>query len=364
MTSSTHPAQPGMMEAKFNISKLLDIPINSRRALQGAHLGLLTCLSGAGRGGRPAPGRAAGARARASSSEGGGPAARRPPSCVLGRRIGLRPRASRPCIVMRSCLCTLPCASHTRMRHSFVALERRTHAPRIQAGPRAGARRSCSPSPAWSPVAAASSSSASSSASPSADTSQGVQDRHHPDRHAPGARRRRRRASRTRSPRRASPTSPTTCRTPQGDMATTASIAQKFAGDSLDLDPRRRHADDPGRGQGRSPTTPIVFTAVTDPVGAGLVHRPQRARPATSPASATCSRSSRSSSSSRPSVPDAKTVGIVYNAGESNSVFLVKQAEKDAASHGPHDRQGARPAPRPRSRPRRSRWSAASTPSP
>ena len=29
MTSSTHPALPGMMEAKFNISKLLDIPINS-----------------------------------------------------------------------------------------------------------------------------------------------------------------------------------------------------------------------------------------------------------------------------------------------------------------------------------------------
>jgi dimethylamine--corrinoid protein Co-methyltransferase len=28
MTSSTHPAEPGMMEAKFNISKLLDIPIN------------------------------------------------------------------------------------------------------------------------------------------------------------------------------------------------------------------------------------------------------------------------------------------------------------------------------------------------
>ena len=28
MTSSTHPGEPGMMEAKFNISRLLDIPIN------------------------------------------------------------------------------------------------------------------------------------------------------------------------------------------------------------------------------------------------------------------------------------------------------------------------------------------------
>jgi dimethylamine--corrinoid protein Co-methyltransferase len=28
MTSSTHPSDAGMMEAKFNISRLLDIPIN------------------------------------------------------------------------------------------------------------------------------------------------------------------------------------------------------------------------------------------------------------------------------------------------------------------------------------------------
>ena len=28
-TSNVHPTEPGMMEAKFNISKLLDIPINS-----------------------------------------------------------------------------------------------------------------------------------------------------------------------------------------------------------------------------------------------------------------------------------------------------------------------------------------------
>ena len=32
--------------------------------------------------------------------------------------------------------------------------------------------------------------------------------------------------------------------------------------------------------------------------------------------------------------PDAKNVGMVYNAGESNSVFLVEQAEKDAATMG------------------------------
>ena len=65
----------------------------------------------------------------------------------------------------------------------------------------------------------------------------------------------------------------------QGDMATASSIAQKFAGEGLDLvlgvaTPTTQavvKADT---------TTPIVFTAVTDPVGAGIVSDPTR-RPAT-----------------------------------------------------------------------------------
>ena len=43
-TSSTHPDEPGMMEAKFNISDVLDIPINcverfKKRARIGAPVG-------------------------------------------------------------------------------------------------------------------------------------------------------------------------------------------------------------------------------------------------------------------------------------------------------------------------------------
>ena len=39
MTSTTHPDEPGMMEAKFNISEALDIPINCvERFKRRAHL--------------------------------------------------------------------------------------------------------------------------------------------------------------------------------------------------------------------------------------------------------------------------------------------------------------------------------------
>ncbi len=115
----------------------------------------------------------------------------------------------------------------------------------------------------------------------------------------------------------------------EGDMATTAQIAQKFAGENLDLilgvaTPTTQavvKADT---------TTPIVFTAVTDPVGAGIV-----ADPAAPAANVT------GVSDMLPVqphldlikeiVPNVKTIGVLYNAGESNSVFLVK-AEKAAAA--------------------------------
>jgi putative ABC transport system substrate-binding protein len=118
----------------------------------------------------------------------------------------------------------------------------------------------------------------------------------------------------------------------EGDMATTASIAQKFAGDNLDL--AIGVATPTSQALAKAITDrPVVFTAVTDPVGAGLVtdvNAPsgnitgvsdmQPVKPILE--LATTFR------------PDAKNVGMVYNAGESNSVFLVTQAEKDAASMG------------------------------
>ena len=118
----------------------------------------------------------------------------------------------------------------------------------------------------------------------------------------------------------------------QGDMATTASIAQKFAGDNLNL--AIGVATPTAQALAKAVTTaPVLFTAVTDPVGAGLV------TDTNAPGGNVTGVSDMQPV--KPILdlvktfrPDAKNVGMVYNAGESNSVFLVTEAEKEAAAMG------------------------------
>ncbi len=118
----------------------------------------------------------------------------------------------------------------------------------------------------------------------------------------------------------------------EGDMATTASIAQKFAADGLDLilgvaTPTTQAVVKADK------TTPIVFTAVTDPVGAGLVANPE------SPDANVTGVSDLQPVEpilelAKQFNPDAKSVGIVYNAGESNSVYIVEAAKEAAGAMG------------------------------
>jgi len=118
----------------------------------------------------------------------------------------------------------------------------------------------------------------------------------------------------------------------EGDMATTASIAQKFATDGLDLilgvaTPTSQAMVKADK------TTPIVFTAVTDPVGAGLV---------TDPAAPEANVTGVSDLQPVEPIlelakqfnPEATKVGIVYNAGESNSVYIVEAAKTAGAAMG------------------------------
>ena len=77
-------------------------------------------------------------------------------------------------------------------------------------------------------------------------------------------------------------------------------------------------------------TTPIVFTAVTDPVGSGIV------TDAKAPGANVTGVSDMLPVQPhleliKQIVPNVNTIGVLYNAGESNSVFLVK-AEKAAAA--------------------------------
>lgn len=114
----------------------------------------------------------------------------------------------------------------------------------------------------------------------------------------------------------------------QGDMATASSIAQKFAGDNLDLilgiaTPTTQAVVKADK------TTPIVFTAVTDPVGSGLVKNAEAPEANVTGVSDMLPVEPHLALIKRV-VPDVKRVGVLYNAGETNSVFLV-EAEKKAA---------------------------------
>ena len=118
----------------------------------------------------------------------------------------------------------------------------------------------------------------------------------------------------------------------EGDMATTAAIAQKFAADGLDLilgvaTPTTQAMVKADK------VTPIVFTAVTDPVGAGLVTNPE-APEANVTGVSDLQPVEPILALAKQFNPDAKTVGMVYNAGESNSVYLVEAAKKAATGMG------------------------------
>jgi putative ABC transport system substrate-binding protein len=118
----------------------------------------------------------------------------------------------------------------------------------------------------------------------------------------------------------------------QGDMSTNASIAQKFASDQLDLILGVSTPSTQAVVKAIT-TTPIVFTAITDPVSAGLLTDPQ-APSANVTGVSDQMRVEPVLELVKQINPDAKAVGIVYNSGESNSVFIVKQVEAAVAPLG------------------------------
>ena len=118
----------------------------------------------------------------------------------------------------------------------------------------------------------------------------------------------------------------------QGDMATAASIAQKFAGEGLDLifgiaTPTSQAVVKADQ------TTPIVFTAVTDPVGAGLVKNVEAPEANVTGVSDMLPVDSHLELIKQ-IVPDVKTVGVIYSSGEVNSAVQVELAREAAAAQG------------------------------
>ncbi|MGB8021332.1 MAG: ABC transporter substrate-binding protein [Candidatus Nanopelagicales bacterium] len=118
----------------------------------------------------------------------------------------------------------------------------------------------------------------------------------------------------------------------QGDTATVASIAQKFANEELDLilgvaTPTSQAVVKAEK------DAPIVFTAVTDPVGAGLV------TDADAPGANVTGVSDMLPMEPtldliKQVVPSVKNLGVIYNSGEANSVFLVGKQKAAAQAAG------------------------------
>lgn len=118
----------------------------------------------------------------------------------------------------------------------------------------------------------------------------------------------------------------------QNNRAVSGQIARKLVGDEVDLILTISTASSQDMAAATK-RIPILFSAVTDPVTAGLVKSLEKPG---GNVSGTMDRSptSRQMALIREIIPNAKTIGVVYNAGEANSVASVEEIEAEAAKLG------------------------------
>jgi len=119
----------------------------------------------------------------------------------------------------------------------------------------------------------------------------------------------------------------------QGAPATAAQIAKKFAGEQPDVvvgiaTPSAQALASSARG------IPLVFSAVTDPVGARLVKSMDNANGGYVTGVSDLSPIDSHMALVKTIVPQATRLGVIYNPGEANSATLVALVKKFAPSHG------------------------------
>lgn len=118
----------------------------------------------------------------------------------------------------------------------------------------------------------------------------------------------------------------------QGNTVTAGQIARKFAGDKPDVivaiaTPSAQAAATAARG------IPVVFSAVTDPVGAKLV--PTLEKPGKNVTGVTDMLPvGKHMALVKDLLPGAKTIGVIYNPGEANSVSTVNMVKEEAPKLG------------------------------
>lgn len=120
----------------------------------------------------------------------------------------------------------------------------------------------------------------------------------------------------------------------QNDMNNQATIAQKFVADKKDLILGIATPTAQAMAQATK-DIPVLFTAVTDAVGAKLVQsNEQPGGNVTGTVDMHPEAVSKLMEFISKNVPDVKTVGILYNPGEANSVVNVEMAEKNLTDLG------------------------------
>ena len=118
----------------------------------------------------------------------------------------------------------------------------------------------------------------------------------------------------------------------QGQIVNTISIAKKFAGDKPDVivaiaTPSAQAVVK------NAPGIPLVFSAITDPIGAGLVKKLKKpGKNATGVSDLTPITSHLELI--KTVIPKVKKVGVVYNSGEANSLTLVKLLKENGKAMG------------------------------
>lgn len=123
----------------------------------------------------------------------------------------------------------------------------------------------------------------------------------------------------------------------QGDIANAQMIAEKFASDKVDLilsiaTPTSQAAQNATKGS----DIPVIFTAVSDPKFSGLVENVEAPEANITGVTDAVSEQNRKAMFEilKQLKPGIKTVGLVFNTGESNSQVQIEAVEKAAAEAG------------------------------
>ncbi|MCM3570430.1 ABC transporter substrate-binding protein [Neobacillus mesonae] len=120
----------------------------------------------------------------------------------------------------------------------------------------------------------------------------------------------------------------------QGDMNTNMPIAQKLVSDKNDLILAIATPSAQAVVQSTK-TIPVLFTAITDPVGAQLVKSIEKPGGNVTGTSDTHPEAIKNTIAAiKKFIPNAKKVGIIYNSGEPNAVVNVKNAEEALKAAG------------------------------